>query len=246
MGKTGIYRWTHLETNKSYIGSSVNLGLRLTNYFKISFISHPSRKSMVINKALLKYGYSKFKLEILEYCSAKDLAIREQYYMDKFSPEYNVLKIAYSHLGYKHIGESLDKVRKNLEVLNLKKSVKVKVTNILTNNSVEYDSIRKAADGLNVNKNTLSKYILESKLLKDTYKLESNLTLSSYDSNYTDHPASVGIEVTDLELKTVTRYSSISEAGRALGVQFQSIAVYLRRNQKSPFKGRYMFKKIIS
>jgi hypothetical protein len=28
---------------------------------------------MVINKALLKYGYSKFKLEILEYCEPKDL-----------------------------------------------------------------------------------------------------------------------------------------------------------------------------
>lgn len=37
---------------------------------------------MVINKALLKYGYSKFKLDILEYCDPKELAIREQYYMD--------------------------------------------------------------------------------------------------------------------------------------------------------------------
>ena len=32
-GKSGIYRWTHLDSDKSYIGSSVNLGRRLRNYF---------------------------------------------------------------------------------------------------------------------------------------------------------------------------------------------------------------------
>lgn len=97
---------------------------------------------MIINKALLKYGYSEFKLEILEYCTPKDLAKREQYYMDLFffCPEYNVLKIAYSHFplrawgpegggaegGYKHSEETLVKVRSNLEKLNLSKSIKVK------------------------------------------------------------------------------------------------------------------------
>lgn len=92
-GKSGIYRWTHLDSKKSYIGSSVNLGLRLRNYFcNLSFISHPTRNMMVINKALLKHGYYKFKFEIIEYCGPKELAIREQYYMDQLFPEYNVLK----------------------------------------------------------------------------------------------------------------------------------------------------------
>lgn len=95
-GKTGIYRWTSLDTNKSYIGSSKDLGKRFRYYLRTTFISHSSRKAMIINKALLKYGYSKFKLEILEYCTIKDLIEREQYYMDKCLPEYNVLKIAYS------------------------------------------------------------------------------------------------------------------------------------------------------
>lgn len=84
MGKSGVYRWTHLGSNKSYVGSSVNLGIRLRNYFKPSFISHFSRDMMSINKALLKYGYSQFKLEILEYCNPKELANREQHYFDFF------------------------------------------------------------------------------------------------------------------------------------------------------------------
>lgn len=67
---------------------------------------------MVINKALIKYGYSKFKLEILEYCDPKVNSKRESYYMDYLKPEYNVLKVAYSSLGYKHSEEALVKIKK--------------------------------------------------------------------------------------------------------------------------------------
>lgn len=67
---------------------------------------------MVINKALIKYGYSKFKLEILEYCDPKVNSKREQYYMDYLKPEYNILKVAYSSLGYKHSEEALVKIKK--------------------------------------------------------------------------------------------------------------------------------------
>ena len=45
---------------------------------------------MVINKALKKYGYFMFKLEILEYCEPKVIVEREQYYMDEIKPEYNI------------------------------------------------------------------------------------------------------------------------------------------------------------
>jgi len=67
---------------------------------------------MAINKALLKYGYSQFKLDILEYCDTKDIVKREQYYIDYFNPEYNILKVAYSSLGYKHSEKALIKVKK--------------------------------------------------------------------------------------------------------------------------------------
>ncbi len=77
--KSGVYRWTHLDSNNLYVGSSVNLGIRFRNYFNISFILHLTRNSMIINRALLKHGYGKFKLEILEYCDPKEVAKREQY-----------------------------------------------------------------------------------------------------------------------------------------------------------------------
>ena len=55
---------------------------------------------MAINKAILKYGYGKFKLEILEYCDPQELLKIEQFYMEKLNPEYNILKYGGSSLGY--------------------------------------------------------------------------------------------------------------------------------------------------
>lgn len=57
---------------------------------------------MRICKALLKYGYSEFRFEILEYCSLEELLKREQFYLDNYKPEYNILKVAGSTLGYQH------------------------------------------------------------------------------------------------------------------------------------------------
>lgn len=46
---------------------------------------------MVIYKALLKYGYAGFRLEILEYCSPEILLARQQFFLDYYNPEYNIL-----------------------------------------------------------------------------------------------------------------------------------------------------------
>jgi hypothetical protein len=244
--KAGVYCWTLLSSQKSYVGSSLNLGRRLINYFNPIYISHITRKNMVINKALLKYGYSKFKLEILEYCEPKDLARKEQYYMDILNPEYNLLKTAYSSLGYKHTKDSLEKIKKQLAILNRSKAISVKVTNLETNISDDYDSLTAAAKTLNTTRSTLQRHIINSKLFKGIYKLESNLSVSNFDSNYLNHPNSIKIEVTDLKLKTVTRFTSIFSCARVLGIRGTTISNFLLRNQTKPFKGRFIFKKIIT
>jgi group I intron endonuclease len=67
--------------------------------------------SSLICKALIKYGYSKFKLEILEYCDPLDVLLREQYYLDLLKPKYNILTVAGSSLGYKHTEEAITKFK---------------------------------------------------------------------------------------------------------------------------------------
>uniref|UniRef100_UPI0022FD6757 hypothetical protein n=1 Tax=Drechslerella dactyloides TaxID=74499 RepID=UPI0022FD6757 len=76
-GKSGIYRWINKESGKSYIGSSINLSRRLLEYFNTNYLL--TKSNMAICKALLKYGYSNFSLEIIEYCKPEKSVEREQH-----------------------------------------------------------------------------------------------------------------------------------------------------------------------
>ena len=152
--------------------------------------------------------------------------------------------MAYSTIGYKHTATSLVKIRSNLQKLNMSKSIKLLVTDIIANTTKEYASIISATKDLKVSKNTIRKYVLESKLYKDRYKFEASFKEISLDSNYPDHPRAKKIEVIDLKLKTVKEYLSISAAERDLGLPTANVSTYLKRNQKSPYKGRFIFRYI--
>jgi group I intron endonuclease len=83
------------------------LNERFRQYFNHSYLSSSKRGASLICRALLKYGYAGFRLEILEYCPSSIVLDREQFYIDKLNPEYNILKIAGSSFGYKHSETSL-------------------------------------------------------------------------------------------------------------------------------------------
>lgn len=97
-GKSGVYRWVHKDSGKSYIGSSSMLNVRFRQYFNHSYLSSSKRGASLICKALLKYDYVGFRLEILEYCPSSIVLDREQFFIDKFQPEYNILKVAGSRV----------------------------------------------------------------------------------------------------------------------------------------------------
>ena len=100
----------HKKSDKSYIGGSSNLIKRLINYYSYNYITDPKR-NMLIHKALLKYGYSEFRLDILEYCNKEEVIAREQYYLNLLNPEYNILKTAGSSLGHKHTSETIERFK---------------------------------------------------------------------------------------------------------------------------------------
>lgn len=83
----------------------------MRSYFSISYLEFALKNGRShIASALLKHGYSNFKLEILEYCEPKEILVREQFYLDLYSPEYNILKTAGSLLGFKHSPETKAKM----------------------------------------------------------------------------------------------------------------------------------------
>lgn len=197
--KSGIYRWNNLVTGDSYIGSAINLTNRLSNYFSLNRIKRNIlRSKSKISNSILKYGYSKFSVDILEYCEPSVLLKREQYYFDRLKPEYNILKIAGSNFGYKHTPETLLKFKKRKlspeALMNLKLAKKGKVstsplrkinhllatghvTTVVNkkDNSIKvYNSIRAVSRDIGISHSTILNYINTNKWLKDTYLITRN------------------------------------------------------------------------
>lgn len=88
--KSGVYRWVNEINGKSYIGSSISLSKTFSIYYSLSSLKRETNGSIIIYRALLKYGYSNFSIEILEYCEPSLLIQREHYYIDLLKPEYNI------------------------------------------------------------------------------------------------------------------------------------------------------------
>lgn len=171
--KSGVYLIKNNENGRCYVGSSINISGRFYMYYSLYHITN--RKDSTICKALLKYGYSKFSLEILEYCDPSILIEREQYYLDVLKPQYNVLKVAGSSKGRKQTEsaklkisksktgvkpkpETLKSLREHLSILNKSKAFKVEVNNVITKETIVYDSLPLAAASLGCSTPTIINY----------------------------------------------------------------------------------------
>jgi group I intron endonuclease len=251
-GKSGIYRWVNKESVKSYVGSSVNLSNRFKQYYCYNHIADPAR-NMPINRGLLKYGYSNFKLEILEYCDPKNVVQREQYYLDLFQPEYNILKTAGSSLGFKHTEETLAKfrVRKHSEetlakfrVRSHSEETKQKMSEAKLGISLSEDTRRRMSEAKSSISEETRRRMSEAKLgvsLSEYTRIRMSEAKKGIAKTEGSGRPSVPIEVLDLETGIKTTYDSMGEVARALGTCRSSISQYFSRNQQKPFKKRYWF-----
>ena len=80
--KSGIYCIENIQTNKKYIGQSVDINDRWRRH--ISKLNHNSHYNDYFQKAWNKYGKESFEFYVLEYCSVKDLDEREIYYIELY------------------------------------------------------------------------------------------------------------------------------------------------------------------
>jgi len=170
--KTGIYKWTHIISGKSYVGSAINLSNRLRNYYNLAYLKREiTKNNSIIYRALLKYGHSSFKLDILEYCNPNVLIEKEQHYFDQLKPEYNILKVAGSSFGFKHsevtiklmraakLGSKHSEFTKFKIAANNAKAKPVIVTNNKTGEVKSFISIRKAAKFVGIHYSYVAKII---------------------------------------------------------------------------------------
>lgn len=122
-----MYRWVNTITGEIYVGSAVSLSKRFSVYFSIKSVNEVlSRSKSRILSALVKYGYSAFRLEILEECDPNQTINREQYYLDLLNPEYNILSVASSSLGKLHSEETKSKISNSLKEKYIQKKRRIK------------------------------------------------------------------------------------------------------------------------
>ena len=167
---------------------------------------------MLICRALLKYGYSNFSLEILEYCKPDNVIEREQYYLDLLKPEYNILKTAGSCLGLNHSQETKRK---------LAEANKGKILSELTKAKMSA-----AKKGVKLSQETRAKlsYAASNKTEEHIAKTKAAL--------------GTAVVVLSLETNETTEYPSIREAARALKTSGVTISKYAHNSKI--FRGSYL------
>lgn len=111
--RAGVYLIKNITNGKCYVGSSIHLELRQKEHFsKLASNRHPNTH---LQNAYNKYGKESFEFEIIETLDIGDdikemLLQREQFWIDNLKPDYNILLVAGSSLGYKHTEETKQKI----------------------------------------------------------------------------------------------------------------------------------------
>jgi group I intron endonuclease len=197
-------------------------------YYNIKYITRAAKSSLIC-KALLKYGYSSLKLEILEYCDPSLVIEREQYYIDLLKPEYNIFQVAGSLFGYKHTPESLEKMREI--AINRSDETKAK--------------LREAALGKTYKHTEETKIKLRDAVLGKKHSDETKAKLRVIQSNRIKHPvAGFKIEVKDVHTGQILYYDSLRAAGKELNTNHVTLSSNL--NKGKLFRDRYLITKLIS
>lgn len=215
---SGIYRWINNLNNNTYVGSGINLSKRLGDYYnKVDLTRNPRP----ITQALLKHGHSNFTLEILEYCPQASLLEREQFYLDLLKPEYNILKFAYSMLGFKHSPDNIAKFR-------------------LKTISPEHKEILSLVHtGKTVSQETRDKLAVATANYRSNNKLSveglANLKASTIERE------GVAVKVLNTQTLEITEFTNQTEAGLFLGVTRQAVYNAIKRGK--PVNGIYYISK---
>ena len=85
---SGIYVIMNVFNKKMYIGSSGNIYNRLQKHF--SLLRHNKHENIKLQNSFNKHGEKYFSYHVLEFCYDTLLLEKEQYYIDKLKPTYNI------------------------------------------------------------------------------------------------------------------------------------------------------------
>lgn len=208
--RSGIYCWYCKPTGNMYVGSAVDLKARTSDYYQFSYIKN--RKHLPIIRAMQKYGMDQFCLIILEFNNKQSLIRSEQYWIDFITPSYNILTIAGSWLGNKHLEETKQKISTTIKGKNHKLETKLNIS--------------------------LTRQKKDNPFYGKTHSLESKTIMSAYQSKrIVDPNPGISINVFSLDNNLLFTFKSIRETAKYLKADTRTINRFLDENQL--FRGEY-------
>jgi group I intron endonuclease len=226
-GKSGIYMLTNKITKKIYIGQSSNLS---NSYIK-------SKANLIICRTLVEYGYSNFSLTILEYCDKFELLTREQFYINKLNPEYNILKIAGNSPNSKDSEYTKAKFNKSLKGVYVK--AKSALSGILTTEETRKLMRIKKLGGTNSlfgkTNSANSKELITKKALSRKHSEDTKLKMSAISGN----PVNIYEKLSSKGFKLIGSFVSARRAAKFLDISGSTVIKYM--NSGEIFKDRYKF-----
>ena len=234
-GKSGIYMLTNKITKKIYIGLSKDLSKRFKNYFSLSYLK--SKANLIINRALIKYKYSNFSLTILEYCDKSDLKFREQFYIEKLNPHYNILKGAGNSLNSKHSENTKTTHNKSLKRVSIPEKSTL-IGSLQTEATIKLMNLKKLKESnplIGKIYNTKSKELMKQKASNSKQSENTKLKLSVINGNLIN----IYEKFSSKGFKLIGSFVSARRAGTFLGISGSTIIKY--KNSGEIFKDRYKF-----
>jgi len=177
----------------------------------------------------MKYSHSSFSLTILEYCDKSELNNREQYYLDRLEPDYNILKIAGSLLGYTFTEEAKAKISKALKGINRSEETKDLIR--------QKASLRLFFFIKKVRRDASHRDALDRKHSEDT-KLKMSMS-SLYPRGVRGNPVNVYEKCDSSEFKLIGSFVSARRAGIFLDLSKSTVIKYM--NSGAIYKNRYKF-----
>ena len=161
---SGIYIITNVVNGKCYIGSSVNVYLRLMQH-KSELLAgkHVNRH---LQNSFNKHCIDNFKVEILEFCDRDALLEKENSYLSEYSNKYNIRVVADDNRGLSPSVESNIKRSNTLKgrrpknLLDIQKVRRRKLAEYLNGTLLKvHESCAEAARAYGIKPNVLHEYI---------------------------------------------------------------------------------------
>lgn len=270
INKTAIYIYMCSSISHSnpkyYVGSTIKLKTRISSHrsFMVNWDKYKENGSgsPVFYRSVLKYGWSCFKLGILEYITLpseigiaqkkKIILEKEQFYLDNINPSLNACKIANSPLGIKRnemFSINLSKTRRGKKLQKSEvKNNNVKLTTYETKLKISLRNKGVSVKVLDKSGNLIHKFPTITKAAEHfgvNAKTISRIYLTgkSFDGLvYEFNPIDNRIEVYDVNRQLINNFYNAKKASLYFNIPKSTLSDYIKSGKL--YKGKYYFIKI--